>query len=143
MNEKSGKVAKPGKGKGLMVKALLAVGLIGAGGGGTFALVKGGMVGGKGDHAGKDDNLPRLIRKGEEDPYAPKSEGKEGETAATTEVEGEGGSEYRTSYYNFSEDFTSNLKHSTALVQVSLACSTQRDGRVLMWLKKHELAIRS
>jgi flagellar FliL protein len=24
-----------------------------------------------------------------------------------------------------------------------LACSTRRDGRVLMWLKKHELAIRS
>jgi flagellar FliL protein len=26
---------------------------------------------------------------------------------------------------------------------MSLACSTRRDGRVLMWLKKHELAIRS
>ena len=58
-------------------------------------------------------------------------------------VDGEGGSEYKTSYHNFSEDFTSNLKNSSALVQVSLACSTRYDGRVLMWLKKHELAIRS
>ena len=28
-------------------------------------------------------------------------------------------------------------------MQISLACSTHRDGRVLQWLKKHELAIRS
>jgi flagellar FliL protein len=28
-------------------------------------------------------------------------------------------------------------------VQVSIACSTRRDGRVLMWVRKHELAIRS
>ena len=65
------------------------------------------------------------------------------EGEAPAEVEGEGGSEYKTSYYNFSDDFTSNLKNSSALVQVSLACSTRRDGRVLIWLKKHELAIRS
>ena len=55
----------------------------------------------------------------------------------------EGGSEYRTAYYSFAEDFTSNLANSEALVQVSLAASTRRDGRVLMWMKKHELAIRS
>ena len=28
-------------------------------------------------------------------------------------------------------------------MQVSIAASTHRDGRVLLWLKKHELAIRS
>ncbi|MGD9665547.1 MAG: flagellar basal body-associated protein FliL, partial [Novosphingobium sp.] len=44
---------------------------------------------------------------------------------------------------SFAEDFTSNLKNSDGLVQISLAASTQRDGRVLIWLKKHELAIRS
>jgi len=89
----------------------------------------------------KEDNTPKLVRKGEEDPFAPKTEAKEGEGPA--EVEGDGGSEYRTSYFSFTEDFTSNLKNSSALVQISLACSTRRDGRVLMWLKKHELAIRS
>ena len=143
MSEKKEKDAKPKKGKGMLVKAVAAIALIGAGGGGTFALVKSGMVGGE-EEKEKEDNKPKLIRKGEEDPYAPKSEGegKEGEGAAA-EVEGEGGSEYRTAYYNFSEDFTSNLKNSSSLVQVSLACSTRRDGRVLLWLKKHELAIRS
>ena len=144
MSEKKDKESKPKKGgKGLLVKGLLGLGLIGAGGGGTYALVKSGMVGGGADHAKKEENNPKLVRKGEEDPYAPKSEGKEGEEAGGGEVEGEGGSEYRTSYYNFAEDFTSNLKHSSALVQISLACSTRRDGRVLLWLKKHELAIRS
>lgn len=141
MSDKKEKEAKPRKGKGMLVKALLGVVLIGAGGGGTFALVQSGMIGGEKGHA-KEDNSPKLIRKGEEDPYAPKTEAKEGEGAGA-DVEGEGGSEYRTSYYNFTEDFTSNLKNSSALVQVSIACSTRRDGRVLMWLKKHELAIRS
>jgi flagellar protein FliL len=135
--------AKPKKrGKSLMVKALIGLVLIGAGGGGTFALVQSGMIGGQhGEAKKKQADVPKLVKKGEEDPYAPKAEAKEGEGAP--EVEGEGGSEYRTSYYNFTEDFTSNLKNSSALVQISLACSTRRDGRVLMWLKKHELAIRS
>ena len=140
MSDKSEKAAKPKKGKGILVKALLGVVLVAAGGGGTFALVQSGMIGG-GHAEPKEDNTPKLVRKGEEDPFAPKAEGKEGEGPA--EVEGDGGSEYRTSYFSFSDDFTSNLKNSSALVQISLACSTRRDGRVLMWLKKHELAIRS
>ncbi len=141
MSDKSDTAAKPKKGKGLMIKLIAGLVLIGAGGGGTFALVQSGMLGGGHAPEKKESNEPKLVRKGEEDPYAPKAEGKEGEAAPA--VDGEGGSEYRTSYYNFTEDFTSNLKNSTGLVQVSLACSTRRDGRVLMWLKKHELAIRS
>lgn len=141
MSDKKEKDAKPKKGMGLLVKAALALVLVSAGGGGVFALVQAGMIGGS-EKAAKEDNSPKLIKKGEEDPYAPKSEGKDGEGAGPG-IEGEGGSEYRTSYYNFAEDFTANLKNSTALVQISLACSTRRDGRVLLWLKKHELAIRS
>lgn len=143
MSDNSEAEAKPKKkGKGLITKLLIGMVLIGAGGGGTFALVQAGMIGG-GEAAEKKKQAdhPKLVKKGEEDPYAPKTEAKEGE--AGPEVEGEGGSLYRTSYYNFTEDFTSNLKNSSALVQISLACSTRRDGRVLMWLKKHELAIRS
>ncbi len=132
--------AKPKKkGKGLIVKLLVGLGLLGAGGGGAFGMMQAGLIGDS-KHA-KEDNSPKLVRKGEEDPYAPKSEGKEGEEFA--DIDGEGGSEYRTSYYSFSEEFTSNLKDSTALLQVSLAASTRRDGRVLIWTKKHELAIRS
>lgn len=132
--------ARPKKGKGMLIKLLLGIALIGAGGGGVFALVQSGMVGG-GGHEVKEDNRPKLVRKGEEDPYAPKTDKKEGD--GTAEVHGDGGSEYQTSYYVFTEDFTSNLRGSDALIQVSLAASTRRDGRVLMWLKKHELAIRS
>lgn len=129
---------KKGK-KGLMIKLLLALVLGGAGGGETYAFV----FAGKSDKPeAKARDEPKLVKKGEEDPYAPKAEG--GDAAAEgAEVDGEGGSLYRTSYYRFSEDFTSNLKNSSALMQLSLACSTRRDGRVLMWLKKHELAIRS
>lgn len=140
MSDKSEPAAAPKKGKGLVMKLLGGLVLVGAGGGGTYALVQSGMLG-DGAHAAKEDNTPKLIRKGEEDPYAVPTKGKEGD--APPDIDGEGGSEYRTSYYNFSEDFTSNLKNSGALVQVSIACSTRRDGRVLMWLKKHELAIRS
>ena len=140
MSDKQDKDAKPAKGKGMLVKAVLGVVLVAAGGGGTFALVQSGVVGGGKKHV-REDNQPKLVRKGEEDPFAPKAEGKEGEAPA--DIDGEGGSEFRTSYYNFTEDFTSNLKNSSALVQVSIACSTRRDGRVLMWVRKHELAIRS
>ncbi len=138
-----GEAAPPKKkGKSLLMKLTLGLVLIGASGGGTFMAVKAGMLGGEhGADKPKEKDEPKLVKKGEEDPYALKITAKEGEGPA--EVEGEGGSEYKTSYYNFSDDFTSNLKNSTALVQISLACSTRRDGRVLMWLKKHELAIRS
>ena len=141
MSDKAEKDAKPKKGKGLLVKAIAGIVLLGAGGGGVFGLMANGVIGG-GGHEEKEDNKPKLVRKGEEDPYAPKGEGdKKGEGAP--EVEGEGGSEYRTSYYSFEEDFTSTLRNSDALVQFSLAASTRRDGRVLIWMKKHELAIRS
>lgn len=139
MSSKSDEGAKPKKGKGLMMKALIGIGLLGVGGGAAFGMMQAGIIGES--HHEKEDNQPKLIRKGEEDPYAPKTDSKEGEGAL--EVDGEGGSEYRTSYYSFSEEFTSNLKDSPALLQVNLAASTRRDGRVLIWMRKHELAIRS
>lgn len=130
---------KPKKGKGLMVKALGGLVLLGLGGGGVFAAVQTGMIGGHAE--AKEDNNPKLIRKGEEDPYAPKAA--EGEEGGGEAVYGEGGSEYRTAYYTYDGDFTANLKASDSLIQLSVAASTRRDGRVLMWQKDHELAIRS
>jgi len=138
MSDDSEKKAKP-KGKGMMVKLLSGVALLAIGGGGAFGLMQSGLVGGHAE--AKEDNNPKLIRKGEEDPYAPKKEGEE--EAATEAVYGEGGSEYRTAYYVFDGEFTSNLKDTDSLIQVSVAASTRRDGRVLMWMKEHELAIRS
>lgn len=129
------------KTRGKLGLILLGLGMLVLGGGGAaFALVATGMLGGHADRP--EDNRPQLVRKGEADPYRPKQEGAAGEEAAP-EVDGDGGDRYRTAYYTFSDDFTSNLKDSDAMVQLSLACSTRYDGRVLQWLKKHELAIRS
>ncbi len=143
--DKDAKAKKKGGGKMAMVLGG-AVALLAIGGGGAYGLVAAGVIGGGHKEEVKEDNRPKLIRKGEEDPYAPKAkegEGGEGEGGEGKEMEGEGGSEYRTLYYSFADDFTSNLKDSDALVQLSVACSTRRDYRVMVWLKKHELAIRS
>ena len=72
-------------------------------------------------------------------PYKPPSSNKDDGPI----VYGEGGSEYRTAYFSFDESFTSNLADSTGLIQVEIAVSTRRDGRVLQWVQVHELAIRS
>lgn len=142
MSDKKDKDAKPKKkGGGMLVKAGAALALLGAGGGGAYGLVAAGIIGGH-DIKEKEDNHPKLIRKGEEDPYAPHAKEGEGEEAGK-DVDGDGGSEYRTVYFSFAEDFTSNLKDSEALIQLSLAASTRRDYRVILWLKKHELALRS
>lgn len=131
-NDKTG--GKKRGGPRLILGALL---LLGVGAGGTYGAVASGLLGG---HQGvAETNEPKLIRKGETDPYAPPS-GNKNDTDVT---EGEGGSEYRTSYYQFEDSFTSNLAGSPALVQVTLAASTRRDGRVLQWLGKHQSALRS
>lgn len=127
-------------GKGGIVKiALGAVLLLGLGAGGAYGAFAMGLFGGAPGE--KEIDQPKLVLKTEPDPYAPAGEGKDKEAAIT--VYGEGGSKYRTAYYSFEEAFTSNLADSPGLVQVELAVSTRRDGRVLQWVKTHELAIRS
>lgn len=127
------------KGKGRLVKAVALLAMLGAGGGGAYAYVSGGLAE-KGPGA-TNANVPQPLLKGEEDPYAPPAA--EGEGAEAANIEGDGGSKYRTSYFLFTEEFTSNLRNSAGLIQVSIAAATHYDGRVLMWLKKHELALRS
>lgn len=131
--------AKPGKKGGFFKVTLFALVLLGLGGGGTYAAFAMGLIGSS--KAEKKDETPRLVRKGEDDPY-PITAGTKAEEAIEI-VHGKGGSKYRTAYYNFSEEFTSNLSDGGALIQISLAASTQRDGRVLMWLNEHETALRS
>lgn len=144
MSDKKDKEPKPAKkGGGMMMKIIGAVALLAVGGGGVFGLVATGVIGGGTKTVIKEDNHPKLIRKGEVDPYAPPVKEGEGDGAGGKAADGDGGSEYHTLYYSFSDDFTSNLKGTQALVQVSIACSTHRDYRVIAWLKKHELAIRS
>lgn len=128
-------------GKGGMIKIILgAVLLLGMGAGGAYGAFAMGLIGG--GHSGeKEPDQPKLVLKTDTDPYAPAGEGKDKEAAAP--VYGEGGSKYRTAYYSFEEAFTANLADSPGLVQVEIAVSTRRDGRVLQWVKTHELAIRS
>jgi flagellar FliL protein len=138
--EKSDREASPKKGMGPVIKLLVGVGLVAAGGGGAYGLAQAGLL--PGEMGAKRDDHPRLLHKGEQDPYAPKPEAGQGNEVAA-DVDGDGGSVYRTRYFSFDDEFTSNLKRSDALLQVGLAASTRRDGRVLIWLRKHELAIRS
>lgn len=126
-----------GKG-GKMKLVLIAVAMLAVGAGGAYGAFASGLLGGHGD-SGPD--LPRQVAKGGDDPYAPAASAKGKDEGAA--VYGEGGSQFRRLYFSFEEGFTSNLKDSTGLVQLTLAVSTTYDGRVLQWLKRHELAIRS
>ena len=129
----------PKKKGGKLKPVLFAVLLLAAGGGGTYAAFASGMLGAHGTQ--EEDNNPKLVRKGDEDPYP--FTGGEDTKDKTPVVHGAGGGEYRTAYYNFTDEFTSNLANGNALVQVSIAASTHYDGRVLMWLAEHETALRS
>lgn len=129
----------PKKKGGFMKKALFALVLLAVGGGGTYGAFAMGMIGNAGHE--KEDDQPKLVLKGEEDPYP--FGAADADKAKVETVFGKGGSKYRTAYYNFGDEFTSNLAGGTALIQVSLAASTNYDGRVLMWLDEHETALRS
>lgn len=127
---------KPRSGKmKLLIGALVLMGL---GAGGAYGAVQMGFLGASAEDTGPD--LPRLVAKDEADPFAPPADGAD---EAGLAVLGEGGSKYRTAYYSFEEPFTSNLRDSSGLMQVSIAASTRHDGRVIQWLALHELAIRS
>lgn len=139
MSDKN-KIERPKRGAKSLLKILLgSVVIAGAGAGTVFGLLAAGVIQTAGAEA--KESGPQFVIKGEEDPYAPPkpNNGKDAEEL----VYGEGGNKYRTAYYAFAEEFTSNLRDSDGLIQVSLAASTRRDGRVLMWLQEHQLAIRS
>ena len=88
--------------------------------------------------AHEEDTAPRLVRKGQADPFAPTTESDIAEPE-----DGAGGSPYRLSYFTFDDEFTSNLRGSNHFVQLGLAAATPYDGRVIGWMGRHELALRS
>lgn len=138
-SDKAGEDGSAPKTGGMMKLVLGAVLLLALGAGGAYGAFATGLLGETGGQDKPDE--PELVLKGEEDPYAVPGADKENQGGAP--VYGEGGSKYRTAYYSFEESFTSNLADSPGLIQVELAVSTRRDGRVLQWVKNHELAIRS
>jgi len=124
------------KGGGAMKMIIGIVVALAVGAGGAYGAFAAGLLGESGESG---PNHPELVRKGDAEPYPlPGGEKEEGAI-----VHGEGGNEFRTAYYTFEESFTSNLADSPGLIQVELAASTQRDGRVLQWVHNHQLAIRS
>lgn len=136
----TGDEGKSKSGKGGMIKIIIgAVLLIGTGAGGAYGAFAMGLIGG--DHGAEEIDTPKLVKKGDDEAYPLPGSGKKKDE--TPPVYGDGGSKYRTAYYSFEESFTSNLADSPGLVQVELAVSTRRDGRVLQWVHNHELAIRS
>lgn len=130
---------KPKKG-GKLKLIIGAVVLMLAGAGGVYGAMAAGLIA-NGDHAESKPKGPELVLKGAEDPFA--LSGGDKDKAAGETVHGEGGSQYRTAYYSFEEGFTSNFVDTAGLIQVNLAASTTRDGRVLQWLDMHRLAVRS
>lgn len=126
------------KGKGVIVKLVFGFVLVGVGGGGVFVLMQFGMI--VGGVYKKEDNMFKLICKGEEDFYVFKVEGgKEG--GGLFDIDGEGGSEYCIVYYSFVEEFMLNLKNLDGFIQVSFVVLICCDGWVLMWFKKYELVV--
>lgn len=139
MGKKKKEPTEEGKKGGKLKLVIAAVALLGAGAGGVYGAMAAGLIGKQAAHARPTG--PELVLKGADDPYAPASDSKSKD--AGEPVHGEGGSKYRTAYYSFDEGFTSNFADSMGLIQVSLAASTTRDGRVLQWLDRHKLAVRS
>lgn len=128
---------EPEKSSGVAIKIAIAVVLtLGISAGGAYGAYAAGLLGGA---AAGGPDVPKLVAKGAADPYAPADAGK----AVEAPVYGEGGNQYRTAYYSFEDGFTSNLADSPALIQLELAVSTRHDGRVLQWVRTHEIAIRS
>lgn len=134
-DDKAGDADDAKKG-GVMKMITGIVAALGVGAGGAYGAFAAGFIG---DGGSSGPNHPELVRKGEADPY-PAPTGRNDDQPI---VYGEGGSEFRTAYYSFEDSFTSNLADSSGLIQVELAASTQRDGRVLQWIHNHQLAIRS
>jgi len=137
--EKAKKEDAPAKKGGMLKIAIFALLLLAVGGGGTYGAIASGMLGVQ--EGAEEDFNPKLVKKGDDDPYPYGAGDKDKDKAPI--VYGVGGGEYRTAYFDFKDDFTSNLSDGIALVQVSLAASTHYDGRVLMWLDEHETAVRS
>jgi flagellar FliL protein len=121
----------PKKKKGKLGKILLIVGgaLLLLGGGGAAGFYASGM--GLGGGPAVDPNQPQLVLKdGKEAPPLP--------AGAKFDA-----SRYKATYFNLEQTFTSNMRDSDGIMQVSLGVSTFYDRRVLDALKDNEIPVRS
>jgi flagellar FliL protein len=113
---------------------------------GALLLVGGGVAGGM-FAAGM--GLGGAKAKSHEDPDAPKLVLRAGQSADPTIAEKAVGSfqpdprRYKASYYTMDQAFTSNLRDTDGIAQISLGVSTFYDAKVLDGFKDNEMPIRS
>ncbi|OAO01825.1 hypothetical protein A8B75_13810 [Sphingomonadales bacterium EhC05] len=122
---------KKGKLKGLLVGVALIVLLGGGGAAGGFYVA--GMVGTEKQEP-EDPDKPKIILK---DGTAVSE--KDAEHAAPKQSD----SNFKVTYHQIEQPFTSNLSNSDSFAQLSLAVSTYYDERVFENVTDHEIAIRS
>ncbi|MEO9635725.1 MAG: flagellar basal body-associated FliL family protein [Parasphingorhabdus sp.] len=136
MSDAKTKDEKPkGKKKGKLKTIILIVVLVlvlGGGGaaGGFFAA---GMLGGEKEEP-EDPNKPKIILK---DGTAVSDK------EASSSIPQESSSDFKVTYHQIEQPFTSNLSNSDSFAQLSLAVSTYYDERVFENVTNHEIAIRS
>lgn len=136
MSETKTKDEKPkSKKKGKVKTVLLASGLIVVlgGGGAAGGFYAAGMIGGEHEEP-EDPNKPKIILK---DGTAVSE--KEAGQALPKETT----SDFKVTYHQIEQPFTSNLSNSDSFAQLSLAVSTFYDERVFENVTNHEIAIRS
>ena len=113
---------------------------------GALALIGGGVAGGM---VAAGMGLGGAKAKSHVDPDAPKLVLRSGQSADPTVEDKEVGSfapdprRYKPSYYTMDQPFTSNLRDTDGIAQISLGVSTFYDSKVLDNFKDNEMPIRS
>ena len=126
---------KMGKGKKIF---LLLGGLVLLGGGGGAALYasNAGLMGGGGGAPPEPDRPDLVLRDGVSEYEAARYFSPTGDKRVD-------GTKFKASYYPLSDQFTSNLRDDSGMVQMGLGVSTFYEESVLENVKLHEMAIRS
>lgn len=124
-------VAAPKK-KGKLGKfAVIGVGALLLAGGGVAAGLYASGAGLVGSHSTEDPNQPKLVLKDGKE-VAPLPAGAHFDPT-----------KYKATYFNLEQTFTSNMRDSDGIMQVSLGISTFYDHRVVDALKDNEIPVRS
>lgn len=134
---------KKGKLKTILMVTVGALVLLGGGIGAGLYAAGAGMAGGAHKEP-EDPNKPKLVAKegvSESDSHGASGHAADKNAKSADEAIDPG--KYKATYYDLTQNFTSNMRDSDGFMQVSLGVSTFYDQRVLDRVKEHEMAIRS
>ena len=129
---------KKGKLKTIILIALGGTMLIGGGVGAGLYAAGAGLGGGGHKAEPEDPTKPKLVPKEGASESGHAADKKERPIEEAIDP-----GKYKATYYDLSQNFTSNLRDSDGFMQVSIGISTYYDQRVLDRVKEHEMAIRS